>query len=70
MSLRDVLQLNRFIDRAIAQTSIGHADALFFMLFRGSGVPESLDAAVTHEVNSQLDAVREEFRATMALLEG
>jgi hypothetical protein len=70
LSLRDALQLNRFIDRGIAQASIGHADALFFALFRGSGVPESLEPEVTREVTAQLDAIREEFRSTMALLEG
>jgi hypothetical protein len=70
LSLRDVLQLNRFVDKGITQASIGHADALFFALFRGSGVPESLDADVTREVTAQLDAIREEFRSTMALLEG
>ena len=70
LSLRDLLTLNRMIDRAVAQASIGHADALFFALFRGSGVPESLDEDVTREVTEQLDGIDEEFRATMRLLRG
>ena len=70
LTVRDVLQLNRIIDKGVAQASIGHADALFFALFRGSGVPESLDEDVTREVTAQLVAIQHEFRATMALLEG
>ena len=44
LSLRDLLRLNRVIDRGVTQAGVGHADALFFALFQGSGVPEHLDA--------------------------
>lgn len=61
LPLRDLLRLNRVIDRGVTQTSVGHADVLFFALFQGSGVPEHLDAQVTQEVTSQLDAIGAEF---------
>jgi hypothetical protein len=70
LSLRDILRLNRIIDRGVTQASVGHADALFFALFQGSGVPEHLDDDVQQEVSQQLDAVDEEFRAVMGLLKG
>jgi hypothetical protein len=66
LPLRDLLRLNRVIDRGVTQAAVGHADALFFALFQGSGVPEHLDAEVTGEVTEQLDAVGEEFRSVMA----
>jgi hypothetical protein len=70
LSLRDILRLNRIIDRGVTQASVGHADALFFALFQGSGVPEHLNADVQREVGEQLDAIDEEFRAVMGLLKG
>jgi hypothetical protein len=68
LSLRDLLRLNRVVDRGVTQAAVGHADALFFALFQGSGVPEHLDAEVTTEVTDQLDAIDEEFRSVMASL--
>jgi hypothetical protein len=70
LSLRDLLRLNRMIDRGVTHSSIGHADALFFALFQGSGVPEYLGEEVTREVTAQLDAIDEEFREVMGLLKG
>jgi hypothetical protein len=70
LSLRDLLRLNRIIDRGVTQASIGHADALFFALFQGSGVPEHLDDDVQLEVSQQLDGIDQEFRAVMGLLKG
>jgi hypothetical protein len=68
LALRDVLRLNRLIDRGVTQVSVGHADVLFFALFQGSGVPEKLSAEVRQEITSQLESIGEEFRAVMASL--
>jgi hypothetical protein len=68
--LRDLLRVNRIIDRGVTQASVGHADVLFFALFQGSGVPEHLDEEVTREVTAQLDAINHEFREVMGLLRG
>jgi len=59
VSLRDLLRVNRVIDRGVTQASIGHTDALFFTLFQGSGVPESLDEDLVEEVHAQLDQIEE-----------
>jgi hypothetical protein len=61
--LRDLLRLNRVLDRGAVQVAVGHADAIFFALFRGSGVPEHLNEEVVREVSAQLSALAEEFRA-------
>lgn len=68
MSLRDILRINRSIDRGVTQSSVGHTDGLFFALFQGSGVPESLDDELRQEVAEQLDAIRAEHRRVMRAL--
>lgn len=59
-ALREALRLNRVVDRGVTQASVGHTDALFFALFQGSGVPESLTDDVRYEIREQLQAVRAE----------
>lgn len=62
ISLRDVLRLNRTIDRGVTHASVGHTDALFFALFRGSGIPDVPPTAeLKAEIQSQLDALRSEL---------
>lgn len=40
ISLRDLLRLNRALDRAVAHASVGHTDALFFEFFgKDAGTP-------------------------------
>ena len=63
ISLRDLLRVNRFVDRGVTQASVGHTDALFFALFQGSGVPEYLDEEVTREVSEQLQAIKDELHS-------
>jgi hypothetical protein len=58
---RDVLRLNRVIDRGVTQASVGHTDALFFALFRGSGVPETLSEELLAEVEAQLQEIETEL---------
>jgi hypothetical protein len=62
IALRDLLRLNRVLDRGAVQVAVGHADAIFFALFRGSGVPEHLNEEVVQEVAAQLTALAEEFK--------
>jgi hypothetical protein len=62
ISLRDVLRLNRAIDRGVTHASIGHTDALFFALFEGSGIPDVPPTAeLKVEIQSQLEALRAEL---------
>ncbi|MGD2068921.1 MAG: hypothetical protein PVI57_09645 [Gemmatimonadota bacterium] len=70
MPLRDILRLNRIVDRGVTHSSVGHTDALFFALFRGSGVPDALDEALAREVEEQLDALEREYRDVMRSLRG
>ena len=67
--LRDLLRLNRVIDRGVTQVSVGHADVLFFALFQGSGAPEHLTVELMAEVSEQLASVSAEFRSVMSSLE-
>ncbi len=38
LSLREILRMNRALDRALAHGSVGHTDALFFEFFEPEGV--------------------------------
>jgi hypothetical protein len=62
ISLRDLLRVNRLIDRGVTQASVGHTDRLFFALFQGRGVSDGLTAENVAEIRTQLDAIRREFR--------
>lgn len=62
ISLRDLLRVNRFIDRGVTQASVGHTDALFFALFQGGGVSEGLTEENVAEIREQLDGIRRDFR--------
>ena len=62
ISLRDLLRVNRFVDRGVTQASVGHTDALFFALFQGVGVAEGLTEETVAEIRAQLEVIRGEFR--------
>lgn len=68
ISLRDLLRVNRFIDRGVTQASVGHTDALFFALFQGSGVSEGLSGVKVSEIREQLDHIRGEFHEVDQIL--
>ena len=55
--LRDILRINRVVDRGVTYASVGHTDTLFFALFRGSGAPRGLDPERMQELNDQLDGL-------------
>lgn len=68
ITLREILRLNRFVDRGVTYASVGHTDALFFALFRGNGVPEQPSPELLAEVRDQLGGIRSEFRDVQRLL--
>lgn len=66
LSLRDVLRLNRAIDRGVTHASVGYTDALFYSLFEGSGIPDSPPGdELVAEVRTQLDELRKELRVVL-----
>lgn len=63
LSLRDILRLNRGIDRGVTHASVGHTDALFFQFFEtGGGGPVEDTQSLIDEVTEQLDALELELR--------
>lgn len=63
LSLREILRLNRALDRAVTHASVGHTDALFFEFFEGEAGASLLSGDdVASEAESQLIAIREEVR--------
>lgn len=63
LSLRDILRLNRAIDRGITHASVGHTDAMFFQFFEPEGKIRTLSAEeVAREVDAQLAVILDEMR--------
>lgn len=58
LPLREILRLNRGLDRAVALASVGHTDALFFEFFGGEDQPGNLAGHDTAaEAEAQLDQI-------------
>jgi len=71
LSLRDMLRLNRAIDRAVTHASVGHTDALFYSLLEGSGVPgPARTAEIVGEIDDQLMGLKSELRAILGRVPG
>lgn len=70
MALREVLRLNRVLDRGVTHASVGHTDALFFALFHSSGVPETLTDDVRYEIREQLQAHENEVESLRRVVTG
>lgn len=71
LSLREILRLNRAIDRGVTHASVGHTDALFFSLFEGSGIPDTPPTdEMVDEVRLQLDEIRGELRQVIGRIPG
>ena len=66
--LRDLLRLNRVIDRGVTYATVGYTDALFFALFQGSGVGEELTEGAAVEVREQLRLLSEDYDEIMSHL--
>lgn len=63
LSLREILRLNRALDRAVTHASVGHTDAMFFQFFEGDGVSGMLSGDdVAKEAEAQLAIIRDEVR--------
>jgi hypothetical protein len=58
LSLREILRMNRALDRAVTHASVGHTDALFFEFFESEGERDtrSRDEALS-EARSQLEQI-------------
>lgn len=58
LSLREILRLNRILDRGVTYASVGHTDALFFDYLErdGEGAPPT-GVEVAREIAAQLDGI-------------
>jgi hypothetical protein len=71
LSLREILRLNRVIDRGVTHASVGHTDALFFSLFEGSGIPDTPPTEeMVAEVRAQLGELQGELREILGRVPG
>ncbi len=62
LSLREILRLNRALDRGVTHASVGHTDALFFQFFEADGESVTMSVAeVAEEVEAQLDLIGREW---------
>jgi len=63
LSLREILRLNRALDRGVTHASVGHTDAMFFQFFeRDEDSPPMTPEAVADEAGTQLEVITEELR--------
>lgn len=60
LSLREILRLNRGIDRGVTHASVGHTDALFFQFFESDGGVVETGEGLLPEVLEQLGVLSEE----------
>jgi hypothetical protein len=60
LSLREILRLNRGIDRGVTHASVGHTDALFFQFFEAEGVVAESQENLIREVLEQIRVLSEE----------
>lgn len=63
LALRELLDLNRLVDRGVTHASVGYTDALFFSWLHGTGVPEAPTPETFDEIRSQLANLRHELDA-------
>lgn len=61
LSLREILRLNRGIDRGVTHASVGHTDALFFQFFEGEGTAAPEPTELADEVMDQLATMSREL---------
>jgi hypothetical protein len=65
LSLREILRLNRGIDRGVTHASVGHTDAMFFQFFESDGVGGGAGDDLIAEVREQLRVNAEELEAAV-----
>lgn len=62
LSLREVLRLNRALDRGVTHASVGHTDAMFFQFFEEDSDSVTMSGAeVAAEAEAQLEVIRHEL---------
>jgi len=66
LSLREVLRLNRALDRAATHASVGHMDALFFEFFETEGAPLLSGNDIMAEAETQLGDIDKEVCLTLS----
>ncbi len=58
LSLREILRLNRALDRGVTQASVGHTDAMFFQFFEEDvDEPAMKGPEILEQVEAELDAI-------------
>jgi hypothetical protein len=68
LSLRDMLRLNRIVDRGVTHASVGHTDALFFQFFEAQEEPlENSPGDIVREAEAQLALVEQELAQVVEL---
>ncbi len=65
LGIRELLQLNRFVDTGVTYASIGHTDSLFFNLFHGGGVTEEPTEQVESEIREQIALLARDLAEVM-----
>ncbi|MDA0328925.1 MAG: hypothetical protein O2958_07955 [Gemmatimonadetes bacterium] len=66
LSLREILRLNRALDRAVTHASVGHLDAMFFEFFETDDPKILLSGDdVADEASSQLRSIQSEVDAVL-----
>jgi hypothetical protein len=68
--LRDLLQLNRLIDRAVTYASIGHTDTLFFVLVHGTGASGPPTPELLSAVKEQARVIQGELMEILQMEQG
>jgi hypothetical protein len=68
LALREILRLNRTLDRAVTHASVGHTDAMFFQFFQADDREPLSEADVAEEAGHQLELIRSEFSKVCAHL--
>ena len=61
LSLREILRLNRGIDRGVTHASVGHTDAMFFQFFESDGALSVSGENLLAEVREQVRVNSEEL---------
>ena len=70
LSLREVLRLNRSLDRAVTHASVGHTDALFFEFSEAEGTALLPGDDITERVSEQPDAIGDEVHLILKASQG
>lgn len=62
LALRELLRLNRIVDRVVTHANVGHIDALFFNLLHGSGGGAGVPGRETiEELHAEMQRIRDEL---------